>query len=511
MIELPSLRQYQIDNVQAVQRALLKDRHIINCMPTGAGKTTVAKYILGSKLNRPRTDSQSGNAVFAVQRRGLVDNAIESFGSHPELPHGVAMSGRKRSWHHQIQVGSIDSMLAWYIDTAYKSDHTYDLIINDECDAHSSKFKKFIEEHDKKRLQLGLHPAYVIGLSATPMAKGLASLYKTIVKGPSVQWLIDNAYLKPFRYVQAVHLGKLDQLKASGDGYTADSLNAAFDGLAGDLVSDWKQIGQGRTTLGFFSRITYSQDACRMLNENGIRAKHVDGATPDDERKRLFEGLNNGEFDYLCNVGVVDRGTDIPNIGCIQIATSVNSIKRLIQMLGRGARHSSVHDDCVVLDHGGSIARLNTFFEDDIEWVLTAEKTKDLNCESKPVIACPQCGVQYRGGYCFACGYAPTKKELKAVGLDWADGKLVEITKQTKSAKTLSCDDIWRQSLFMAGKSGRTYKQAIGIAKSKASRQGTKFRVPARLDIGAKTIVAIPFGDPAGGRRVSALYDGIFS
>jgi DNA repair protein RadD len=335
MIELPNLRQYQIENVQAVQRALLEHRRVINCMPTGSGKSTVAKYILGSKLLKEPRSSQSGNAVFAVHRRGLVDNAIQTFDREPHLPHGVAMSGRATNWRQRTQVASIDTMLAWYFDEdGYNRDHTYDLIIFDETHSHFTKLAKFVEAHDKKREELGLHPAYVIGLTATPMAKGLGNFFKTIVKGPSTQWLIDNEYLVPFRYFQAKHLAKLEKLKANGDTFTQDSLTEAFDGLAGDLVSDWKDIGEGRPTVGFFTRISHAQEACYKLNEAGISARHVDGTTPDDERNRLFDGLNRGEYQYLCNVGIVDRGTDIPNIGCIQLATAVNSLPRLIQMLG---------------------------------------------------------------------------------------------------------------------------------------------------------------------------------
>lgn len=511
MIELPSLRPYQVDNVKAVYEALRHHRRIIDCMPTGAGKSTVAKYILGSKLNKEPTDTQSGNGLFAVHRRGLVDNAIETFERDPALPHGVAMSGRRTNWRERIQVASIDTILAWYIEGEYKPDHTYDLMIFDEIHAHNNKFQKFVDAHDKKRAELGLHPAYVIGLSATPMAKGLANLYSTIVKGPKTQWLIDNGYLVPFRYFQAKHLGKLDKLKASGDSFTAASLTEAFDGLAGDLVSDWKELAEDRPSVGFFSRISHAEQACGILNENGIRARTVDGNTPDEDRQRLFRGLNNGEYQYLCNVGIVDRGTDIPNIGAIQLATSVNSIARLIQILGRGARRGDIHDDCIVIDHGGSIARLNTFFEDDIEWVLEATKTKELGHKGRPVIACPSCGVQYRGGSCRACGYEPTPKERKAVGLEFVAGELVEITKKTEPVKKMTCEQIWKQALFMAGKSGRTYKQAIGIARSKAAKQGTRFRVPSRIEVAGKTLNSIPYGDPDGNRRVANLYDGVFS
>jgi len=510
MITLPTLRPYQVDNVADVCAALKRDRRIIDCMPTGAGKSTVAKYILGSKLNAVPTPGQSGNALFAVHRRGLVDNAIDTFLREPELPHGVAMSGRKTNWERRIQVGSIDTMLAWFVGEAYELDYTFDLIINDEAHAHHSKFQKFIEAHDIKRQQLGLKPSYVIGLTATPMAKGLANLYRSIVKGPSTRWLIDNDYLVPFRYFQAKHLGRLDKLKSSGDTFTNQSLSAAFDGLAGDLVSDWKELGQGRPTVGFFHRISHAEDAVRILNESGVSAKMVDGTTPDDQRARLFCDLNSGAYEYLANVGIVDRGTDIPNIGCIQLATAVNSVSRLIQILGRGSRRGTMHDDCVVIDHGGSIARLNTFFEDSIEWTLEATKTTELETGTRPVISCPSCGRQYRGGKC-SCGYEPTPKERKAVGLEFVAGELVEITKRVKEkTQAKTCAQIWVDSLYRAGRSGKTHRQAVGIAKTVAEKQGTTFRVPSRFEVSGKSLRSIPFGDPDGNRKVSALYEGMF-
>jgi superfamily II DNA or RNA helicase len=513
VIELPNLRPYQIDNVQAVQHALRRDIRVIDCMPTGAGKSTVAKYILASKLNREPTSSQSGNAVFAVHRRGLVDNASQTFLRDPVLPHGVVMSGRETKLGHKIQVASIDTMLAWYLDGVYKVDHTYDLICFDEAHSHGSKLLKFVEAHDIKRAELGLHPAFVLGLSATPQAKGLSNVYKSIVKGPSTQWLIDNEYLVPFRYFQAKHLGKLDKLKKTAGGFTQDSLKEAFDGLAGDLVSDWKELANGKPTVGFFSRLSHAEEACAMFRRAGVRAEYIDGDTPDDQRNRLFDGLNNGDYDYLCNVGIVDRGTDIPNLGCIQLATAVNSVQRLIQMLGRVARKPGPHKTVAIcIDHGGSIARLQTFFEDDIDWTLQADKEKELDSAGKPVISCPQCGIQYRGGSCKACGYEPTPAQRKSVGLEFVAGELVEITRKEKTAgKKKTNEDIWIGNLYRAGKSGRTYKQAIGMSYSQAERQGTKFRLPARVEVSGKIVKAIPYGHPDGKRKVSQLYGGMFS
>jgi superfamily II DNA or RNA helicase len=188
-------------------------------------------------------------------------------------------------------------------------------------------------------------------------------------------------------------------------------------------------------------------------------------------------------------------------------------VTRLIQILGRGARKPDASKtDCIVIDHGGSISRLNTFFEDEIEWVLESEKDKELTHEGKPVISCPSCGRQYRGGAC-QCGYSPTPKEAKAQGAEWVAGELVEIQRKDKKepGTKKTCEQIMVEALYRAGRSNRTWKQAIGIAKAIAKKQGTTFRVPSRFQVGGTLVSAIPFGDPDGVRKVSALFDGRFS
>ena len=506
MIDLPNLRDYQTDFVGQLRQAMRTHNRVIACAPTGSGKSTVAKYIIGSSYRKG-----SGRAVIAVHRRGLVDNIVDTFNRAPRLPHGVIMSGRTPNWSERVQVASIDTLLSWYVNGDYQSNLTFDLVAYDEAHTHNAKFQKWVEAHDKKRLELGLKPAYVIGLTATPMAKGLSSVYQEIVKGPTVQWLIDNGHLVPFRYYQARHLGRLDKLKKQGQGFTDKSLQEAFDGLAGDMVKDWQTLAECRPTVGFFSRLSHAREAMETFNAAGVKAEYIDGETTDDRRRILFDGLQNGDYQYLCNVGIVDRGTDIPAIGCIQLCTAVNSIQRLIQILGRGARPHAGKTSTICIDHGGSINRLNTFFEDDIDWQLTAEKEKDLKHEAKPVINCPQCGVQYRGGTCSKCGYSPTVKERKSQGLEFVGGELVEIKKREKSEKKLSCEQLLVNALYRAGKSGRTWKQAWGIANSEAKKQGMKFRVPAKFQVGGKVFESIPFGDPNGARRVSSLFGGIFS
>ncbi len=347
MIELPSLYPQQETHRDAARTSLAKHRRSIINAPPGYGKTRLAKWILGASANRTPPDHHSGCSLFAVHRRGLVDNAVSSFNEEPQLPHGIIMSGSDTSWEHKVQVASIDSILSWFIDEGqYKTELTFDLIVFDETHSHLNKLKKFLAAHDPKREQLGLDPAYVIGLTATPKCDGLADVYKEIVKGPSTQWLIDNGFLSPFRYFRATE-GQLDKLVLRGNEFTKKSVGEAMDGLSGALVRDWKRLAEERPTVGFFPRRTHAKAAMEELRAAGLRVEYVDGETSDDERRSCFRSLNDHDIDYLCNVQVVERGTDIPRIGCVQICTAVASVVRWRQLIGRGSRVHPEKKDCI--------------------------------------------------------------------------------------------------------------------------------------------------------------------
>jgi len=507
VIELPTLYTHQGSLRDAVRTAVMRKGRVIMCANPGFGKTRCAKWKLGSYANQPIRDDQSGQALFAVHRRGLVDNAIGSFNEEPALPHGVIMSGRDTDYNRHIQIASIDSLNSWFHkDGKYNTDITFDLLIFDECHSHHSKLATFLAGHDAKREELGLHPAFVIGLTATPEAEGLADIYQEIVTGPTTEWLIENKYLSPFRYFRATQ-GQLGLLVKHGNEFTNDSVAAAFEGLAGDLVRDWLRYAQGRSTVGFFPRLTHAREAQRMLRGAGVKAEYVDGNTPDEERRSLFTSLNKGYIDYLCNVGVVERGTDIPRIGCVQMCVAVGSVVRYRQMIGRGSRVHPDTDDCLVLDHGGNVKR-HGFFEDEVQWTLDRSSKDAGEVGTRPTIECPRCKAIYRGGRCKSCDYEPSARERRSQKLVFDGSELKEVTrKEPTQKKKQTCEQIMIRALYMAGRSGRTWKQAVGMAYGMASKQGTKMRIPKRITVGGQEYNTIPYGSPDGGRRVSALYE----
>jgi len=510
VIELPSLYSHQVDMVDRLRNSIASHRASILQAPPGTGKTRIAKWMLGSAANRESKPSQSGKSLFAVHRRGLVDNASNSFSEHPELPHGVLMSGVAHDASKAVQVASIDTLLSWFCEGGnYSWDETFDLIVYDETHSHLSKLKTFLTAHNNRRLELQLSLPYVIGLTATPQAEGLSDLFHEIVRGPETQWLIDQGFLKAYRYFRATQ-GKLGLLVKRGDEYTSDSVGLAMEGLSGDLVRDWKKFAEGRATVGFFPRRTHAQEAQEALCAAGIKAEYVDGETDDDRRRTLYRWLDNGTIEYLCNVGVVERGTDIRRVGCVQMCTAVGNVVRWLQMIGRGSRPHPEVLDCIVLDHGGGIAK-HGFFEDLIPWTLDWTQRPSKTHLSRAKIECPRCQAVYRGGKCRNCGYEPTPKERKAQGLDFDGSELKEVKRKERDrskSEPKSCEQIMISALYSAGRSGLTWKQALAIAYREAGKQGTKFKVPNKFTVGGRVYRPVPYGNAIEAmRRVKDLYD----
>jgi DNA repair protein RadD len=505
-VVLPSLYPHQETLRDATRAALAKHRRVILCAQTGVGKTRTAKWILGATANHERAEHQSGKSLFCVHRRGLVFNASESFAEDPHVPHGIIMSGVETSYGHRIQVASIDTLLNWFVeDGRYPSDITFDLIVWDEAHSHHPKFAKFLKYHDARREELNQPAAYVIGLTATPQAKGLADVYKEIVLGPSTEWLIQNKYLSPFRYFRATQ-GKLGLLVKRGGEFTEASEAAAMEGLAGDLVRDWKQFAEGRPTIGFFPRRSHAQDAMNQLAAAGLRVNYVDGDTSDDERRKMFRALNEHWIDYLCNVQVVERGTDIPRISCVQLCVAVGSLVRFRQMIGRGSRCHPAKTDCLVLDHGANVAR-HGFFEDDPAWTLDITTKEPGEQGARPTIECPRCSCIYRGGKCRNCGYEPTPKERRAQGLQFDGRELKEVSREEETKpKEKTAEELMVSALYRAGRSNRTWRQCVGIFKGMNEKQGTNHRVPSTVLVGGFRYRMLRYGSDDSHRRVSALY-----
>ena len=467
-------------------------------------------------LRSEKTKSlQSGFAITSARRQSSISNEKTPISFQLPVGHksklgsecpNTSQSACDTNWSRVTKI--VPASPTDVYDIEVEGSHCFfaNSILVHNCHSHHSKLQTFLTAHNQRRLDEGLVLPYVIGLTATPQAQGLADIYQEIVRGPETQWLIDQGFLSPYRYFRATQ-GKLGLLVKRGDEYTKDSVSSAMEGLSGDLVRDWRKFAEGRATVGFFPRRTHAKEAQEALCKDGIKAEYVDGETDDDRRQALYKWLNNGTIEYLCNVGVVERGTDIPRVGCVQMCTAVGNVVRWLQMIGRGSRVHPDVPDCLVLDHGGGIAK-HGFFEDSIPWTLDWSERPSKEHVARPKIECPRCQAVYRGGKCRSCGYEPSSGERRSQGLEFDGSELKEVKRKERSdSKPQSCEQIMVSALYACGKSGRTWKQALAIAYSKARSQGIQFKVPKRFEVGGRAYKPVPYGSTDSSRRVRDLYD----
>lgn len=505
MIEIPSLYPHQTEHKDRVRTSLAVHKRVILQASPGQGKTRMAKWVLGTAANRQPNANQSGFTLFTVHRRGLVDNACYSFDEQPKLPHGVIMSGRPGKLYVPTQVASIDTLLSWWVeDVTWTGPVTFDLIVFDESHSHLQKLRKLLTAHDRMRAHLKLHPAYVLGLTATPECVGQKDVFGEIVSGPSTQWLIDNTFLSPFRYFQATE-GKLGGLVRRGGEFTKESVSVAMEGLSGDLVRDWLTLAKGLPTIGFFPRLKHAREAETVLRAHGIKAEYLDGDTPDDRRAMVLAALSSRQVQYVCNVGVVERGTDVPCVECVQLCTAIGTKSRYLQMIGRGSRVHPGKQHCLVLDHGGNVQR-HGFFEDPHVWVLDQSAVDFQAPVARPPVVCPKCKAMYRGGKCSACGYEPERKVSQADKLSFDGSPLVEVTPHNHKTKPFDINKAMIAALYRAAYRNLNWRQAVLIAQRDARKRGESFRVPHKIQIGASEWKCITPESPDAARKVIDLF-----
>jgi hypothetical protein len=159
----------------------------------------------------------------------------------------------------------------------------------------------------------------------------------------------------------------------------------------------------------------------------------------------------------------------------------------------------------LVLDHGGNISR-HGFFEDERYWSLDQVTQGTGEVHERPTIECPECQAVYRGGRCRNCGYEPTTNERKAQGLDFDGSELKEVKKTDRKKKIKSAEDLMLKSLYSAGRSGRTWKQAIGMFFGMSRKQGTNYKIPKHVVVSGNRYRMVPYGSGDSGRRVEILY-----
>lgn len=381
-------------------------------VPTGGGKTRIAAAIIERMRERRK------RALFIVDAISLVGQTYDEFGKLGLDSIGIIQADDWRTdWSKPIQVASVATLQRRGVMP------DADVAFVDEAHVRNAWLEK------QWAGEWGDKP--VIGLSATPWAKGLGNVYDDLITPVTMHELTAIGKLLPFRVFAPSH-PDLTGVGSTGGDFNGKQLGERMDnaGLIADIVSTWLRLGEDRPTLCYCVDRAHAKKVQERFLSAGVPAEYIDMNVDGEERTRIQGRLERGETKVVCNIATLTKGIDW-KIGCIIIARPTKSKMLHVQIAGRVIRANSGFDDGLVLDHSDNMLRLG--LPPDISDTPLCTLKKGEKKKERPDPLPKECG---------ACGFLkPPKVRICPVcqhepvvtsDLEEDDGELVQIAGEKK-------------------------------------------------------------------------------
>lgn len=398
------LRDYQNELIEGIYQSMSKgNTKIMVVSPAGSGKSVTM-----SEIARRATDK--GNRVlFIVHRRELVNQIKGTFAAN-DVDMDLCHVGMVQTVSNRIKRGK---------------EPTPSIILVDE--AHHSMAKTYLNIFES------FNDAYVLAFTATPWrmsGRGFTDIFQDLIVGKTVQWLIDNNRLAPFKYY-SVNLMDDDKLKKNSTGDFSDaSITLSMEPqIYGDVIKNYKKFADGQKTIIYTHNVQSSKEVAEKFISNGYAAKQVDGKTPKVEREKAMELFRSGEITILVNAELYGEGVDVPDCECVILLRPTMSLTLFIQQTMRSMRYQP-NKLATIIDHVGNYARHglpNTEHNWNVHFKGERKKSKDN--DAIPIKECPECYSVIESSYsiCPACGFEfPQEREETELLID-EDAELEEV------------------------------------------------------------------------------------
>lgn len=417
------LRFYQskaIDGLRASFRAG-KKRPLLQ-LPTGAGKTLVAAEIGLSARGKGR------RFAFVAPAIALIDQTCEKFERAGIAAADIGVIQGSHWRHHPdrpVQVCSAQTIAKGRVPEV-------DLVIIDEAhETHAAVIRW---------LNGAAQGVPVIGLTATPWAKGLGHIFDDLVVGSTTQDLIEAGFLSPFRVFAPAH-PDLSGVKVTAGDFNAADLSKTMqdEKLVANIVANWLENGEDRPTLCFCVDRAHAMGVHLRFQDAGVPSAYLDGETDDIERKRIERALHDGSVKVVCNVGVLTKGIDW-DVRCLILARPTRSEMLFVQIVGRGLRTADGKSDCLIFDHANNHERLGFVTDIHHAGLDTTERGEQRRTQRQRPGAipaeCSKCGFlrPLRVPACPSCGHVAVHMRFDKE----QDGELVE--KGAAQARVIKAD-----------------------------------------------------------------------
>jgi superfamily II DNA or RNA helicase len=301
-------------------------------LPTGGGKTVVF-----SKLAQ-LTD---GKTLILAHRDELVDQAINKLHDSTGIFAQKEKAESKASLQSDVVVGSVQTMQGNRL-ARWPQNH-FKLVVADEAHHAVSKSWQNTLNH--------FTSAKVLGVTATPDRgdkKNLGQYFQHVAYEISLFELINQGYLSRIAVKSVPLTIDLTKVRMSAGDYRAEDVGDALAPYLRSIARAIKEEAAYRRTLAFVPLRATSRAFVEILKEEGLKAEHIDGESPD--RKEILKRFADSDFQVLSNAMLLTEGYDDPGIECVAILRPTKSRSLYSQMVGRGTRISDFKANLLLLD-----------------------------------------------------------------------------------------------------------------------------------------------------------------
>jgi len=416
--ENQKLRDYQLKGRDDILSGWSSGhQNILYVLPTGGGKTRLFTNI---------AREFGGNVVIVAHRETIVSQISLSLANQGVRHHVIAplKTIRDISATHakhlnnsfvdslaRVTIGMVDTMVRRINKPDTKKwANKIDLWINDESHhvLKTNKWGKVLQSFTNAR---GL------GVTATPtrtdgygLSKKHDGLFDFKIEGPTMESLIDEGYLTPYKIYCPPSNFDASKVKVSSNGELNQlQLNAATlkSTIVGDVVVQYLKYAKGKRGLTFCPSIESGSMVVARFNIAGVKAKLITAKSKD--RGLIIKELENGKISQIVSVDTLGEGVDVPSIEVCSFLRKTESLGLYLQQFGRGMRPAPGKEHIIILDHVGNVQKHNL---PDIKrnWTMDRREKKGrskLKDETEiPITICLECFQPFpaRAGYCPHCG-----------------------------------------------------------------------------------------------------------
>lgn len=345
------LRPYQQDAVNAVIDYWSTpglDRYTpVVVAATGLGKSTIiaALAVKAARL---------GSRVVMLAHRGeLLRQMIDTVGdvAPGEFTTGIVQA-ENDDHHAQIVAASFQTLASSPARLEQLKD--CDVVLVDEC--HHSLAPTYLDV--LTALGVGTPGTVACGFTATLQRTDddLGKLWDKVVFERSISWAIKNGYLVTPRGLVVVmpELDKLRDVTIRAGDFAPGELDGVMSASVETVADAVEHHASDRRLIVFVPGVDSCLELANALSARGIAAAPVTGATPRDERERIYSAYRDGRLQALITVQVLTEGADFPMCDCVVIARPTRSQTLYVQMIGRAIRQYDGKHDALVLDLAGT-------------------------------------------------------------------------------------------------------------------------------------------------------------